>query len=65
MKFKRPTDYESKQEPFKAEELAAHTAIVLALRCIFCKNPADVLHKGTSYCQKCYDDKNYVNTLIA
>lgn len=64
MKFKKPSDYERAETAGLPEE-RAHTAVVLALRCVFCMEHADILHKGSSYCRKCYDDKNYVNALIA
>lgn len=32
--------------------------------CVMGDHRADVLHKGTSYCRSCYDEKNRLGELI-
>lgn len=75
MKFKKAIEYAGPQpinadismppiKPGREIIEAAPLSVPLSWECIGCVGKAVVLHKGTAYCRRCYDDRNYHGKLI-
>ena len=45
-------------------EMPKTEANALHLECVFGPHKADLLHKGTAYCRRCYDERNRLGQLI-
>jgi len=67
-KFKRPNEYPAvSQQPTTAmtEKLIPLEAPkITEWECVGCADRAVLLHRGTGYCRKCYDRRNYEGSLI-
>jgi hypothetical protein len=65
-KFKRPNEYpEVKQGPSLIEKMAPQEQPKVGeWECIGCADKAVLLHRGTAYCRRCYDKRNYDGSLI-
>jgi hypothetical protein len=66
MKFKKPQDYEVIR-PSPAAEAPPPTIQVQEVHqweCVSCATRATVLHKGTGYCRKHYDERAWGGNLI-
>jgi hypothetical protein len=54
-----------RKEPTVLKEIEREFPRPIAMECIYsAHHTATVLHKGTSYCRACYDDKNIHGMLI-
>ena len=67
-KFKRPIEYFSTDQPKPAavaEKIPpTQPGDANGWECIGCADKATLLHKGTAYCRRCYDKRNYEGSLI-
>lgn len=62
MKFKKPTEYvpRAHEEP----GLKPEDPMFFRYECVFCANYAALLHRGSSYCRRCYEEHNRLGRLI-
>lgn len=67
-KFKRPNEYPavtSTAAPDIVDKIVPTAAPKVAeWECVGCADRAVLLHRGTGYCRKCYDRRNYEGSLI-
>lgn len=67
-KFKRPNEYPAVGQPSApiiAEKIIPiETPKSAEWECVGCADRAALLHRGTGYCRKCYDRRNYQGSLI-
>lgn len=67
MKFKNKNDYDggvAQMLPTAPIENVQPTGSTFTWDCMACKEKATVLHRGTAYCRRCYDQRNLLGTLI-
>lgn len=73
MKFKKSVEYQpvsinpppivpAPEPPKPAPETLSPR--MLGLYCACCNNMADLFHRGTTYCRRCYDDRNRTGRLV-
>lgn len=66
-KFRKPTEYPVVSQPpmpAVAEKIIPIEVQKTEWECIGCADRAVLLHRGTGYCRRCYDKRNYEGTLI-
>lgn len=68
-KFKRQTEYPvvTTTAPEIVEKVIPGRIIETIKadwECLICSDRAVLLHRGTGYCRRCYDKRNYENSLI-
>lgn len=66
-KFRKPIEYPAVTQtaaPDIAEKIIPIETPKPEWECVGCADRAAILHRGTGYCRRCYDKRNYDGTLI-
>lgn len=61
------TQYQPQQQKQHLQiqrEIVEVPKMVSGYECIYGKHPAELLHRGTAYCRKCYDERNPYGKII-